>query len=59
MKPYYKNHVKMNNAVTAAAPASRLGKGVPGKGGATTNFAIPEWMFEREMKEMKGGVVDA
>ena len=32
---------------------------IPGKGGATTNFEIPEWMFERELKEMKEGAVDA
>lgn len=32
---------------------------VPNKGGATTNFAIPEWMFERELKEMKEGINNA
>ena len=31
----------------------------PGKGGATTNFEIPEWMFDRELKEMKEGVGNA
>lgn len=59
MKKNYKIFIKASNEVSPAAPASRWGKGVPGKGGATTNFAIPEWMFERELKEMKGGVVDA
>ena len=34
-------------------------KPVPNKGGATTNFEIPEWMFMRELEEMEGGVVDA
>ena len=34
-------------------------KPVPGKGGATTNFEIPEWMFERELKEMKEGIIHA
>ena len=26
---------------------------VPNKGGATTNFEIPEWMFKRELKKME------
>lgn len=26
---------------------------VPNKGGATTNFEIPEWMFNRELKDME------
>lgn len=43
------------NAIDPAAPASVWGKGVPGKGGATTNFSIPEWMFERELHEMING----
>lgn len=36
-------------------------KPVPNKGGATTNFAIPEWMFDEELKLMKqnGGVAVA
>lgn len=34
-------------------------KPVPGKGGATTNFEIPEWMFDRELKELKGGIIHA
>lgn len=28
---------------------------VPGKGGATTNYEIPEWMFTRELQDMKEG----
>lgn len=34
---------------------------VPNKGGATTNFAIPEWMFDAELKLMyeNGGVAVA
>ena len=31
---------------------------VPNKGGATTNFEIPEWMFKSEVEEMEGGVVN-
>lgn len=38
MKKSYKNLLKMNNAIDPAAPASVWGKGVPGKGGKTTNF---------------------
>lgn len=48
----YGKLLKMNNAVDSAAPASVWGKGVPGKGGATRNFEIPEWMFKRELEEM-------
>lgn len=32
---------------------------VPGKGGATTNYEIPEWMFNREMQDMKEGLANA
>ena len=32
---------------------------VPGKGGATTNYVIPDWMFDRELKEMKEGIIHA
>ena len=46
--------LKVNNAVEPAAPASVWGKGVPGKGGATLNFVIPEWMFQRELNDMMG-----
>lgn len=28
---------------------------VPGKGGKTTNYEIPEWMFNRELQDMKEG----
>ena len=36
-------------------------KPVPNKGGATTNFEIPEWMFDKELELMKknGGVAVA
>lgn len=26
---------------------------VPNKGGATTNFEIPEWMFKRELEDLE------
>ena len=56
MKKNYKKLLKKkNNAIDPAAPASVWGKGVPGKGGATTNFEIPEWMFKRELEEMMEG----
>ena len=34
-------------------------KGVAGKGGCTTNALIPEWMFERELEDMKEGRLNA
>lgn len=42
MKKNYKKILKANNAVESAASASVWGKGVPGKGGATLNSAIPK-----------------
>lgn len=29
------------------------------KGGDTTNAEIPEWMFNRELEDLKGGAVNA
>lgn len=46
-----KKHVftnKMVNTVEPAAPASVWGKGIPGKGGSTTNFTIMEKKTEKE-----------
>lgn len=34
-------------------------KPVPNKGGATTNFEIPEWMFKRELEDLFGGAINA
>lgn len=50
-----------SNAIDPATTTSKNWgfKPVPGKGGATTNFEIPEWMFKREVEEMEGGVVNA
>ena len=59
MKKNYKKLMKANNAIEPAAPASRFGKGVPGKGGASTNSEIPEWMFKRELKDMMEGKLRA
>ena len=34
-------------------------KPVPNKGGKTTNAEIPDWMFQRELEDMKeGGAVN-
>lgn len=54
--------VRKNIATNAIEPAVGVfkhigyprGMGVPGKGGKTTNAEIPEWMFDRELKEMLG-----
>ena len=59
-----KNYKKVTRLTNALDPASTISKTwgftpVPNKGGATTNFEIPEWMFKRELEEMEGGVVNA
>lgn len=41
---------RMTNAVEPAASASIWGKGVPGKGGVTTNGAITEKKADKEDK---------
>ena len=48
----------------AIDPASTTNKDwgyipVPNKGGVTTNSAITEKMFQKELELMKGGVLDA
>ena len=55
MKKSYKRILKANNAVESAAPSSVWGKGVPGKGGKTLNFEIPEWILKRELEDMMEG----
>lgn len=57
MKKSYKKLVRMNNAVDAAAPQKNWGRGVPKKGGRTTNSEIGEGMFHRELKDQKKGSV--
>lgn len=59
-----KKNRRLNIATNAIDPATttctNFGfKPIPGKGGNTTNFEIPEWMFERELKEMKEGIINA
>lgn len=53
--------IKATNAIDAATTTSRdFGFiPVPGKGGATTNFEIPDKMFDRELREMKEGIIYA
>ena len=51
-----------SNAIDAATTTNKDWgfKPVPGKGGASTNSEIPDWMFEKELKERKnGGAVNA
>lgn len=50
MKKNYKKLLKMNNAIEPAAPASVLGKGVPGKPGATTNYDPELSIYESRVK---------
>lgn len=48
-----KKHIfttKMSNTVEPAAPASVWGKGIPGKGGLTTNSTITEKKNDKEDK---------
>lgn len=61
MKKNYKRILKANNAVEPAAPASRWGKGVPGKGGATTNhdFTMNDGEIKRIIYGRKGVAADA
>ena len=50
-----------SNAIDPATTTSKIWgfKPVPGKGGATTNFEIPEWMFKEELKALEGGTANA
>ena len=46
-----------SNAIDPATTTSKHWgfRPCPNKGGATTNYEIPEWMFNREMQDMKEG----
>lgn len=33
----------------------KIRKGIPSKGGNTTNASIPEWMFKKELEYLKAG----
>ena len=61
---YTKKNKRIIKATNAIDPATSTSKRwgfipVPNKGGATTNFVIPEWMFDRELNEMKEGIINA
>lgn len=58
----HKNHNRCSFMIDATTTSADWGfKPVPNKGGATTNFEIPEWMFDKELELMKknGGVAVA
>ena len=63
MKVFKKNKriIKGTNAIDPATSTSKNWgfTPVPNKGGNTTNFVIPEWMFERELNDMKEGIIHA
>lgn len=60
-----KKNRRINRGTNAIDPATTTNKDwgyipVPNKGGKTTNFEIPEWMFDRELEEYRnGGAVNA
>jgi hypothetical protein len=61
---YTKKNRRITKANNAIDPATSTSKNwgfvpVPGKGGATTNFEIPERMFAEELKYMKEGAINA
>ncbi len=58
--------IRATNAIDGATTVACWGKkrnkrypGVAGKGGASTNHSIPDWMFERELNDMKEGITNA
>ena len=63
MKRFKKNGrvIKASNAIDAATTTSKTFGyiPIPGKGGATTNYEIPDWMFDRELQDMKEGIINA
>ena len=50
-----------SNAIDPATTTSKTWgyKPIPGKGGASTNAEIPESIYNRELKEMKEGIIHA
>lgn len=57
--------IKATNAIAPATSSVKWGKrtknypGVAGKGGKTTNFEIPAWMFAMELEAMEEGAANA
>ena len=60
-KTKFKNQTFGSNAVDPATTTSKDWGFIPvsGKGGNTTNFEIPEWMFKRELEDLMGGAENA
>ena len=60
-KTKFKNRTAGSNAVDPATTTSKDWGFIPvsGKGGNTTNAVIPEWMFDRELEDMKEGRLNA
>ncbi len=60
-KTKFKNQTCGSNAVDPATTTSKDWGFIPvsGKGGATTNAVIPEWMFKRELEDLMGGAENA
>ena len=61
MKKIKGRYFKGTNAIDPASTTSKdFGfKPIPGKGGTTTNYEIPDWMFVRELEDMKEGIINA
>ena len=49
--------IRGSNAIEGATSTSKNWGFTPvsGKGGKTTNYLIPEWMFDRELADMMEG----
>lgn len=60
-KTRFKNRTLGSNAIDPATTTSKDWGFIPvsGKGGSTTNAEIPEWMFDRELQDMKEGKLNA
>ena len=60
-KTKFKNRTFGSNAIDPATTTSKDWGFIPvsGKGGSTTNAEIPEWMFDRELQDMKEGKLNA
>lgn len=61
IKTYCGRRMRMTNAIDPATTTSKSWGfvPVPNKGGNTTNCAIPDSIFQRELKEMKEGIINA
>jgi hypothetical protein len=60
----FKKNKRIIKGTNAIDPATSTSKNwgytpVPNKGGKTTNYEIPEWMFDRELNDMKEGIIHA